>query len=365
MEHAPMPDEPTEHTQPPSPAQGQRPVRAGVIGMGFMGRTHAAGYTTAATTGHPCTLAAVADRNESNLTGTAPASGNLDTDNAPEQVFDPARVQTFTDAADMLAAGVVDAVSVCTHTDTHVRMGTMALEAGAHVLMEKPVALVPDEIRTLRDAALANNRLCIPAMCMRHWPGWTWLKKRVTDGSLGNVLSANFYRLGGTPNWGEGFYTDIARSGGALFDLHVHDTDFVFHCFGTPANVTTTGSLAHPTTTYHYEDGFEAVAEGSWEQADSDPFVMRFEVRFADATADFDLSREDAPLLLRRGTDAEPVALPPTNGWQAEIAAFIDTVARFDPEAADLSTPLDEAIAVTELLLAERASLESGQPVQP
>ncbi len=357
--------EPTpEDAQPQhSPEHPTSHVRAGVIGMGFMGRTHAAGYITAADAGHPCTLAAVADRNPDNLTGTAPSTGNLDS--APEQVFDPNQVKTYTDAADMLAAGVVDAVSICTHTDTHVRMGTMALEAGAHVLMEKPVALVPDQIRTLRDAALANKRLCIPAMCMRHWPGWTWLKQRITDGSLGSVLSANFYRLGGTPTWGEGFYTDITRSGGALFDLHVHDTDFIFHCFGTPSEVETTGSLAHPTTIYRYEDGFEATAEGSWEQGPDDPFVMRFEVRFADATADFDLAREDAPLLLRRGTDAEPIALPPTNGWQAEIAAFIDTVARFDPETADLSTPLDEAIAVTELLLAERASLDAGQPIQP
>lgn len=348
----------------PSPGDAAGAVGAGVVGMGFMGRTHAAAYLAAQRAGLPCRLAAVADRNPDNLTGRASGGGNLDS-GAAEMLFDPAVVRTHTDAGDLFADPGVRAVSICTHTDTHVAMARRALEAGLHVLVEKPVSLAPDEIRSLRDAALAAGRLCVPAMCMRHWPGWTWLKQRIEDGSLGHLLSARFWRLGSMPGWGEGFYADLARSGGALFDLHVHDTDFIFHCLGLPEEVETTGSLAHPVTTYRYHEGLEVVAEGSWEQGPGDPFVMRYEVRFAEATADFDLSRAEAPLLLRRGTDAQPVDLPGGTGWEGEVAAFVRAVAGFDAASADLSTPLDEAIAVTELLLAERRSLESGEPVTP
>ena len=356
------PDDPAR--EQPAPVQTSNALGFGVLGLGFMGRTHAAVYASAAAAGLPARLAGVGDRSAERLTGRAPAEGNL-TSGAGEQIFDPSTLKTYTEADALFADPAVVAVSICTHTDTHVEMASRALAAGKHVLVEKPVALAPEPIRALRDAAMRAERLCVPAMCMRHWPGWDWLHDRVRDGSLGHVLSARFWRLGGTPTWGQGFYADHARSGGALFDLHVHDTDFIFHCFGTPAEVQTTGSLTHPTTLYRYDDGFEVQAEGSWDNADGEPFVMRFEVRFAEATADFDLSRVEAPLLLRRGNDAEAIPLGAGTGWDAQIHAFIRAVAAFHADEADLSTPLDEAIAVTELLLAERRSLETGQPVTP
>ena len=144
----------------------------------------------------------------------------------------------------------------------------------------------------VRDAAEAET-LCMPAMCVRFWPGWSWLRERVVDGSLGAVRSAVFRRLGTRPGWAK-FYADVERSGGALFDLHVHDTDFVQWCFGTPASLSSTGSLDHLTTLYRYPGGPpHVVVEGGWDHAPGFPFQMRYTVIFEHATADFDLAHGD------------------------------------------------------------------------
>src|SRR4029453_5583634 len=88
------------------------------------------------------------------------------------------------------------------------------------------------------------------------------------------------------PAWSPAFYGDPARSGGALFDLHVHDADLVRWLFGAPGAVTSTGTLDHVTTLYRYADGpAHVVAEGGWDHAGGFPFSMGYTVVFERATA--------------------------------------------------------------------------------
>jgi predicted dehydrogenase len=120
-------------------------------------------------------------------------------------------------------------VSICTPTDSHIELAMTALAAGRHVLVEKPVALRSAEVARLAQAAAPAGRVCMPAMCMRFWPGWEWLKERIEAGEFGRVRSATFQRVGAPPDW-SAFYGDYARSGGPLHDLHIHDADFIrFH----------------------------------------------------------------------------------------------------------------------------------------
>ena len=108
----------------------------------------------------------------------------------------------------------VDLVSICTRTDTHVELAIAALEAGKHVLVEKPVGITADAVAQLAVVAAQHaGTLCVPAHCMRFWPGWDTLHEAVTSGRYGRALSATFQRLSSPPAWSPDFYADSRALG--------------------------------------------------------------------------------------------------------------------------------------------------------
>lgn len=336
-------------------------VNAGVIGMGFMGRTHVAAYESARQSGYPCKLVAICDQDSSRLAHSAPVHGNFK-HSGGENHFDPGNVRTYTDIDAILDDPEIHLLSICTHTDTHADLAIRALQKGKHVLVEKPVAVRWQDVARVVDAAKAAPTLCMPAFCMRFWPGWSWLKQAILEGTYGAVRSAVFERLASPPGWAPNFYRDAARSGGALVDLHIHDADFVRWCFGSPDTVLSTGSLDHVTTLYRYARGpLHVVAEGGWDHTPGFPFKMRYVVAFEKATAEFDSGREP-PLVLARDGELNPVPLDSITGWDLEIRHFMRAIADGTRE---LSATLDDALAVAKLLAAEAESIRSGAAVTP
>lgn len=350
-------------------------IGVGIIGLGFMGRTHLGAVRAAEADGLPCRLVAVADRESARLTGRAAVgggAGNLRLGSGDQSLlFDPARVRAYDDAAALIADPGVSVVSICTHTDTHVDLAVAALRAGKHVLVEKPVSLRSEEVRRLAAEAARADRLAMPAMCMRFWPGWAWLRERVRDGSLGAVRSATFQRLGVAPDWTP-FYADVERSGGPLFDLHIHDADFVRWCFGEPAEVVSTGSPAHVTTLYRFGGSggsglvgpAHVVAEGGQDLSPGFGFVMRYVVAFEKATADFDLTRSPQVRLTRQGR-AEAVEVPVLSAYDAEIRHMVGAVeAHGRGEKPALRATMEDAALTTALIEAERESLRTRRAVR-
>ncbi len=345
---------------------GLKPVGIGIIGLGFMGATHIRAYASAAKAGFECRLVAVADRNDERLRGRVSAAGNLGSGTGGEEVplFDAKDVQAFREPQELLKLDGIDLVSICTPTDSHVELAIAALRAGKHVLVEKPVALGASDIRRLAKVVHETGRLCMPAMCMRFWPGWDWLRERVRDGVFGRVLSATFQRLGSPPNWSSDFYNDTARSGGAMTDLHIHDADFILWCFGRPLEVVGTGSLAHVTTLYRFNTTSgpkHVVAEGGQDHSAGFGFKMRFVVVFEQATVDWDLMRTPHLLLSRNGA-SEPVQdlCLEGAGYEGQAMHIVDAVRR-DRSNHDLRATIDQAVDVAELLDAERRSIETRQ----
>ena len=331
-------------------------INIGVIGLGFMGATHIAAYQSAARNGFPCQLAAVCDSHPERRAGKLPAGGNL-ASGSNCAAFDASTVRGYDDARDLIADASLDLISICTPTDSHVDLAERALRAGKHVLLEKPVALTADPVRRLALVAAECGRVCMPAMCMRFWPGWVFLKQAVEEGRFGAVQSARFTRLGCRPTWSD-FYRDYARSGGALVDLHIHDTDFVAHLFGSPTSVFSSGTLDQLTTLYSYEHIPHVAAEGGWDQHTSFAFTMRYLVNFQLATLDFDISRTPV-LLLHHDEKTAPLEVEPLTGYDLEIRHLVECLATGRPPALSL-----HHAAVTHAILdAERESIQTHQPV--
>jgi len=333
-------------------------IGVGIIGYGFMGRIHASAYLA----DPRAKIVAISDPNPDRFRIEV-VEGNLE---AQEQVFDPANANLYDSIDDLLADSDVDAVSVCSPTAQHVPMAIAALRAGKHVLVEKPLALsYAEAMKAVDVASQASTLVAMPAMCMRFWPGWTWLKEAIAEERYGRVLAATFTRLGTMPTWAS-FYRDDAQSGGAILDLHIHDADFVRYCFGDPASVSslgysaTTAGVDHVVTHYHYDEGPPiVVAEGGWTMKPGFPFTMRYVVNFERASAVYDL-QSDPPLIVSFAEGEEQaVEIPTGAGYEREVSAFLDCIERgVQPEIVTLR----DAAESVRMIETERRSIQTRQP---
>ncbi len=331
-------------------------VNVAVLGLGFMGRTHIGAYRAADQRGSKNRLVAVCDSDPERRAGRAGAAGNLENGEAPELMFDPTALRAYSEPGELFADPEVDLVSICTHTDSHVDLAIQALEAGKHVLVEKPVATSSVDVERLVAAAKAASTLCMPAHCMRFWPGWDWLHDCIESGKYGPVRSAVFRRLASPPAWSPDFYANSERTGGALIDLHIHDADFIRWCFGEPEEVQASGTLDHLTALYRFADGpAHVVAEGGWDHSQGFPFQMRYIVVFEQATAEFDLSR-DPVLTISRDGESLPVQLPEGDGYVGEVQHLLDTIRAGGDK---LRCTVADAAALARMLEAEREGLRS------
>ncbi len=185
----------------------------------------------------------------------------------------------------------IQIVSVSTPDFAHTAPALKMLAAGKNLLLEKPMARTSDECERIIEAAEKSpDCIAMPAMCMRFWPGWGWLKDAIEADRFGKVLSATFRRVTSLPP-GD-FYRDGKANGGAILDLHIHDTDFVQYCFGLPTAVTSfgyssiTSEIDHVVT--RYECGERSpliIAEGSWSMTVGFGFEMQYQINFENATA--------------------------------------------------------------------------------
>lgn len=330
-------------------------IGVGIVGYGFMGRTHLAAYQSATRAGFPCRVRAICDRRGVPAGGSA--TGNL----AVGEGVDLAGIAIEPELNALLADPAIDLISLCTPTDTHIELAQRALAAGKHVLVEKPVGITAEAIEPLMRAAESSDRLCMPAMCMRFWPAWVKAAEMLRDLPYGRLRSASFVRAGARPDWAPEFYGDESRCGGMLCDLHIHDTDFIVSCLGMPRAVVTTGHAERLSTQYDFGNPDVSIrAEGGWDLPASAGFRMRFLLAFERAAVEFDINHEHQ---LRVFTDAgeEHPALAPIAGYDGEVRALVRAIERGDPQP---PVTMRDAWRVARVVDAERQSLLSARPVE-
>ncbi len=303
------------------------PIGVGIIGLGFMGRTHLASYAQHST----CEVRALCDpRQRTN------AAGNLISTGAASADALLATLPHAESVSALLARPDIDLVSICTPTETHIDLVMQAIAAGKHVLVEKPVALDPVAIDTLDAAARAAGVLVMPAHCIRFWPAWTWMASAVRTQRYGPATHAHFRRLGAAPSWSQDFYLDFARSGGAAVDLHIHDADFARFTFGEPLSVTASGSRKHIFAQYEFDAGLVVTAEGGWMDDPAFAFTMTARIECERGTLDYCFGREPELLVTHNGVTRaieSPLEYPAGNGYDFEIAALLAAIAANAPLA--------------------------------
>lgn len=253
-------------------ASGPGVLSVAVLGSGFMGGVHARAFAR--------------------LPGVRVTGVSSRSHERAAALADEVGARPFTDAGSLIALDEVDAVSVTLPTHLHEAYAVAALEAGKHVLVEKPMALTLDACDAMIAAARASGRTLMVAHVLRFWPEYVALVERVHSGRLGRPLSASALRLSSRPAWGE-WFANPAWTGGAVHDLHIHDLDGLAWLFGrAPLTVHAygrrgpTGGWDHLQTLLDYGEA-SALAEGSVMMPDDYPFAMSLRVHCERGSIEF------------------------------------------------------------------------------
>ena len=149
----------------------------------------------------------------------------------------------YTDEDEMLAAlPEIDAVSVCVWNCNHAKCAIKALDAGKHVLCEKPIAKTVEEAEQMLAAAKRNNRLLMVGFCCRFGKDAEIIRNYQEKDFFGDIYYAKASQLRRNGNPGGWFCNKSMSGGGPLIDLGVHMIDLAIWLMGSPTPVAVTGS---------------------------------------------------------------------------------------------------------------------------
>ncbi len=150
--------------------------------------------------------------------------------------------RTFTDMNEMLSLKEIDAVSICTWNSAHAPCTIAALNAGKHVLCEKPMSVSKEAAQAMKEAADKNSKLLMIGFVRRYGNDCNILKEFIESDYFGEIYyaKATYLRRKGNPG---GWFGEKSRSGGGpLIDLGVHVIDLVRFLMGNPKPVSVYGA---------------------------------------------------------------------------------------------------------------------------
>ena len=148
----------------------------------------------------------------------------------------------FTDKDEMLKLSEIDAVSVCTWNSEHAPCSIAALNAGKHVLCEKPMATSVEDAIAMKEAAERNGKLLMIGFVRRFGNDCNIVRDFNSINYFGDIYyaKATYLRRNGNPG---GWFGDKSRSaGGPLIDLGVHVIDFTRYVMGNPKPISVYGA---------------------------------------------------------------------------------------------------------------------------
>lgn len=337
-------------------------VRIGIVGLGFMGYIH---YLAAARL-RGAAVAAICSRDRGKLQGDwTSIRGNFGPPGAKVDTSHLGRYESF-DA--LLADPSLDLIDICTPTDRHAPMALAALRAGKHVLVEKAIALAPQDADAMVAAARQAGKVLMVAHVLPFFGEFAFAADAVRSGRYGALLGGHFTRVISRPDWSAEI-ADASKTGGPAVDLHVHDTHFVGLLAGVPRQVYSTGRVAadgsveYVTTQYLYGQGGPALSCSSGAVATSGrPFVHGFEIYLERATLAHSSAGVPLTVYTPDGQSHQPALGDgdPVAAFARELQEAVDGAAAGQAPAA-----LSAALARDALVLCHREieSVKSGRAV--
>jgi predicted dehydrogenase len=322
-------------------------ISVALLGGGFMARTHAAVY------------AGLRDRVQVRVVCAHDGAG---------AIAAALGAEVLTDWEAAIAADV-DAVDICLPTPLHRPAAVRALEAGRHVLLEKPIALSLEDADAI--GAAAGSRVLMVGHVLRFFPEIVELRRVLAGGELGAPVAGSALRLSAPPDWNQ-WMLDPAKSGGVLVDMLVHDFDILNALLGPAQRVRASSAAAGKHFQVLLDHGAgPSVVEGSHAMPPSYPFTANLRVvcergvlehRFVAGAGD-EVDAAVQSVLGIHPADGEARQFHADGDpWGAQIEHFLECV---ETGAEPRDGSFAQARAALAVALAARASAESGEPQNP
>jgi predicted dehydrogenase len=271
-----------------------------VIGFGFMGMVHAKNVLANA----KLELCAIID-NKENIFDGIENTGNHGHLGLPVKNFK--QIPVYKSLEECVGMETPDAVLICVPLFLHYELTRKALMFNLDVLLEKPFCPEPEQCGELIKLAKERNRILMVAHCVRFDSAWEFLAECIKDKRYGSLKMLSTCRSCGEPTWGVWRDEKVKKtSGGALYDLLIHDIDFVNSCLGVPLDLKinfTAGDYWEISLNYEKPAGISV--KGGFLHCHT-AFASEYVADFENASIRYS-SLE--PGKIRVGTDQEPVTV--------------------------------------------------------
>lgn len=350
-------------------------VGVGVVGLGAMGRHHAANVREL---------------------GAEVVAGVDVSEDARERFADEFEAAVYESREEMFEEAPVDAVVITTPNAFHADAAIDALEAGCDVMVEKPLADTLEDAERVAAAVERSPGFCMVGFHNRFTPAAVTAKSYAERGRFGDIthVEANYVRRRGIPAPGSWFTDEELAGGGALIDVGVHVIDFVLYLLNFPEVIEVSGvsrSEFGSRPDYADPEGFGA----GWEDRGSDfkvddsasAFFRCADGRTISLEVAWATNREPTNEVVLRGTEAgaslevggDDLELYETGtagidhhisstvtgsldreGHLAEAEMFLEAVERGSPPE---ENTVEEALAVQRIVDAIYTSSDTGQAV--
>ena len=212
-------------------------MKIGVIGTGKMGRIH-------------CRI----------LKELGVLHGVYDEDQLTSHIIaKEQRTIPYTTIEKLVVDKELDAAVIATPTPTHLQIATKCIDAGLHVLVEKPVCASLDEAEELVDLVKRRSQIVTVGYIERHNPVFKDLHRRVKEGYVGDITSINIKRVGGIPR----------SADNVVMDIMTHDINLLITMFGkVPTNTYVhrreSGNIVHSAQALLDFGELSATCEANW-----------------------------------------------------------------------------------------------------
>ncbi len=336
-------------------------IKVLIAGLGNMGLSHALAHHA-----HP----------ETEIVGLVNRTGKIENP-------DLAHYPTFDDFATALAQTKPDLAVIATYTDTHAEYAIAAMRAGAHVFVEKPLAMTAEDGQRVVDTAIDTGRKLVVGYILRHHPSWVRLISEARDLGGPYVFRLNLNQQSSGPAWET--HKALMETTSPIVDCGVHYVDVMCQITDAPPvrvhgiGLRLSDEIAPDM--YNYGQFQVTFADGSvgWYEAGWGPMMSETAFFVKDiispngavsitegnkgASSDIDGHTRVGRVLVHTSDGDRHIDMPDEPGHQALCDAEQAFVIRAITEDIDLSRHMRDAVRSLAICLAADESIRTERPV--